>query len=278
MQIIRKEMPDDFNIFDMGDTHIGSAAFAEEGFNEFIDKITSYYGGIPPSKNYFIFKGDAIEGMSVDDPRYDPTDEPKIKFPAKQIDEVVKLFTPIKKRGVAWLFGNHEWRLRRFDDVGERLSVTLGIPYGTFACKIFYIDKDGKEIFKHFCTHGKKTINSTDPDPKRRREAMENTLKRQLTLLAPDCLIVTKGHAHKIIVCPTEETMYVDGNDEKLTAHYMYPSKQWFTCSGSFLKTYVLGRSTYSERGEYPPVELGCVVVKIRDRQVAGIDKLILGV
>lgn len=287
MEIINKKMTDDFNIFCVGDTHLGSAAFSQRAFDCFVAEINSRYAGLPASKNYFIFKGDAIEGITIDDKRFDPTDAPKIFFLDEQVEEVVKLFKPIAKKCVAWHFGNHEWALRRFANVGERITKELNVPYGTFACRISYLDNKGGTMFKHFSIHGRKAINSTISTPKERREAMERMLKRHLFLLAGDCALMTKGHAHRVLAVEPEPEMYIDHDDwgylrqiyseidTKDGSRHIHPDARWYGCSGSFLRTYILGASTYSERGEFGPVELGCIVVKVRDRKIAGMDRLI---
>jgi len=46
--------------------------------------------------------------------------------------------------------------------------------------------------------------------------------------------------------------------------------------TGSFLRTQILDVTTYGERREYDPVDLGFPVVMVRNRQIAGVKKVVL--
>ena len=75
------------------------------------------------------------------------------------------------------------------------------------------------------------------------------------------------------------------------TDEYIDKDLRWYACVGSFLKQYAepiwmknlktgepekVPVSGYAEMGEYDAVELGYVVVEVRDRQVVNVRKIIL--
>ena len=57
---------------------------------------------------------------------------------------------------------------------------------------------------------------------------------------------------------------------------YIHPDHRWYCNTGSFLRLYGMGISSYAEIGEYDPVELGFCVARVRDRIIQGIDKVVL--
>jgi len=51
---------------------------------------------------------------------------------------------------------------------------------------------------------------------------------------------------------------------------------RWYISTGGFLRTQILGASTYGEKREYNPMDLGFVVCMIRNRAIAGVKKMVL--
>ena len=115
---------------------------------------------------------------------------------------------------------------------------------------------------------------------------MELILKRHLKLKAGDCVLMCKGHSHKLLISTPEVDLYLTDIENKVVQKYTTSSHtedfinvdmRWYVNTGSFLKLYVEGYSTYAERAEYDPVELGFVLAKIRDREIVSVEKIILG-
>ena len=90
MQLITKELPRTHEIVLFGDNHRGSVLEHREGFKECVEYIRK-------TKNCFaIHMGDAIEGITITDPRFDliTTATP----PKHQISEIISDLWPIRKK------------------------------------------------------------------------------------------------------------------------------------------------------------------------------------
>jgi hypothetical protein len=286
MQLIRKVVPNDFNLFCFGDCHEGTILFHRHGMDNFIDIVNSPYEGLPHTSNFCVHHGDGIEAITVDDKRFDiSTIDKDSCVPDQQAEAHVKTLMPITKKLVTILEGNHEAALRKYGNLTARMAKELCIPFGTTTAKISYVDGNGHLILKQFATHGRKPISSTADDPKRRRTNMELILKRHLKHKAGDCLLQTKGHTHRLLVCRPDPDLYLYDNGKEIhqkytrsdkAAGYIHPDHRWYANTGSFYKLYVTGASSYAEKAEYDPVELGFVVVLIRDRKIIDIRKITL--
>jgi len=229
--------------------------------------------------------GDIIEAITIDDRRYDmaTTSEP---FPLQQIKDAVKTLSPISTRLLCILEGNHERILWRFGDLSNEIADQLKVKYGTYTAKLTINDKEGKYLYKIFATHGKKNITSTADDPKRRFVNQRLILKRHLKFKAGDCVVMVKGHTHKLLICKPEEELYLTDDTKEIkqryisssqNAPYIHPDHRYYVNSGSFLKLYgEMGVSGYAERAEYDPVELGFAVIMVRDGQIHDINKVVL--
>jgi len=62
----------------------------------------------------------------------------------------------------------------------------------------------------------------------------------------------------------------------KQTGQFIDPDHRWYGCSGSALKMYKDGMTSYGEMGGYDPIELGFLVWKIRDGIIAGCDRMVI--
>lgn len=288
MKIIKKEVPDNFNLFLFGDAHLGSVLFYRKGFKKFLDMVSSKIDGIPVKHNYCIDHSDCIEAIKVDDPRYDP-DTCENPFPLEQSNQYISLISEISSNLVCLLYSNHFYTLHRYGNLAKYIVEQLQqkykspIEYGTFTCKVLWTDKSGKIIFKSFHTHGRKTINSTADDPKRRRTNMELILKRHLKFKMGDCVLMCKGHTHKLIVCKPAKELFIFDRGNKLdqdytsvvqTAQYIHPDLRYYVNTGAFYKIYGENISSYAEIAEYDPIVQGFVLAKIRDKKLVSIEEV----
>jgi len=282
MKIITKIMPDNFNLWLWGDYHKGNILCSKNKFKKFCSYINSEYEGC--KNNFSVNHGDNIEAILINDKRFFLKTS-DIPFPLQQVAEVVKDFDPIKKTMITLLQGNHCRKLHYFGDLAAEIANRLNVPYGTYSCKIHYLDKNGRLIFKHYATHGYKSVKSTADDPKRRRSNMELILKRHLKNKAGDCLLMSKGHTHQLLVSKPEYEMYMtdDGRHMKhkyyknaKSTTYIHPDHRWYANTGSFLKMFAMGESGYAEVAELDPVVLGVCVVMIRDQELVDMREVLL--
>jgi hypothetical protein len=280
MRLIEGLIPSNCDIALFGDTHWGNLQMSASGFYQTQEWIMA------ERNRRFIFMGDAIEAITTDDKRYqdDTTTDP---IPLRQLSTFVDICQPIRKRGLAWLGGNHEFALQRFGDLGAEMARNLGIPYGGCAAKLLLKDNHGP-IAKLFLLHPSRvTIRSNAKDVDQRLANMKASLKRLLVNKAGDCLIMAMGHTHLLMVCEPARRLILTDDGESILQNYLgpgegakgyiEPDRRWFANTGSYLRTMVLGHDGYAERAAYDPVELGYVTVKIRERRIVSVEPVIVG-
>lgn len=278
MKLHHLRVPNDFDLVLFGDTHEGTILRDKVGVQKCIDFIAS--SKLPC---YAIHMGDAIEAIKPDDPRYDP----KLctnKVPLEQADEIVSQLKPIRKNLVTMLLGNHEMKLHLFGNITEYICRELEVPYGTYSSKVTFEFNDG-EYFKIFCHHGFGSVNSHAQSPLQRRTNMQLSLKRKLMFKSADVKIEAMGHTHKLLICPPigelfltsdRDRFYQGYTDQVSNGKYIHPDNRWYLNTGSFLKLYQEGVSGYADIAGYDPIELGYLVVEIRDRVIRTVNKHIV--
>jgi len=278
MKLITAHLPDDHNIFFFGDAHHDSPVSSDKGWQTLCDMMHSEYDGC--KNNYGAEGGDDIEAINPDDSRY--SEELKnTPLPLLQMRSAVAKREPIKDMLLYKLQGNHEQHHWAFGDIMADMCLTLGVPYGTWTTKLSVTDKLGTLMYKVFDTHGRKQITSTADDPKRRKVNMQLILKRHLKFKAGDCAVMVKHHTHKLLVCKPESELYLTDDGKEIsqgytnwgqTEDYIHPDARWYGNAGSFLKLYGDGFSGYAERGEYDPIELGFLILKVRNKRIIALE------
>ena len=280
MRIIEKQVPDTCDIVLHGDTHLGTRMCHLNGIQRLIRWIKA-----KPDR-YFVHMGDAIEAIVVDDKRFDidTTDEPK---PLKQAKKIIQIYKPVAERGLAWLKGNHEFKLDRVGDLAEFMADELGVSYGTWTCKLRLVDPKKKQICKMFLTHGfRGRISSNAKDYEQRTANMKASLKNKLVHKAGDCLVMAMGHTHLLMVVDPAERLILSDDGGEIRQNYLRagdgaspyiePDRRWYVNTGAFLKLYQAGVDGYAERAGYDPVELGYVMVRIKNGKVESVKKVVI--
>lgn len=276
MRLIPKQLPVNHNIFHFGDVHYGSTLSSPSGWNELVNLMHSEYDGC--SNNYGVDGGDMIEAIMIDDPRYNE-DKLKEPFPQEQIEAAIEQREHIKGMLLTILIGNHERKLWRFGNLTKRACRSLGVEYGTNACKLSIVDKSGNLMYKIFEEHGSRNITSTADDPKRAKTNMELILKRQLRRKAGDCAVMIKHHTHKLLVGEPVYELYMTDDGKKVKQNYtswgenesyIHPDARWYGNAGSLLRLYGDNdsESGYAEIFEYDPLPLGFLVLKVRNKKI----------
>lgn len=278
MKTLVKKMPDDFNLFLFGDKHVGSMGFFEKGWAHMLSMMESEYEGVQPKHNFGLDHGDNIEAITIDDKRFtmESTKEYSI---LKQLEMDRECLKPIRTRLVTILDGNHPRKLHRFGNLIEEQARLLGVPYGTYTARIQYLAKDGSLIFKHYAAHGFRSISSMVDDEESRVTRMRLSLKRILKRKAGDCLLMTMGHTHRVLVKRPDDVLFLYNEGKKFRQdrtssldfnHEMYisPEHRWYGNTGTFRRTLMEDCTDYGEVAGYDPVELGFLVAIVRDRQL----------
>jgi len=297
MRLYKFKVPNDFNLFLHGDAHKYVGAHSKKGYKLLVDSVNSEFEGLPESRNYLIDMGDFADLIPIRHKYYDPKYHKAT--PLEQIARYVKESEPIIHKLLFLLDSTHPQMLRDIGNVTEYVCEQLqkdykikresGSLYATQTAKAEFISSRETRIFKLYATHGSKTINSIADDDIRIDSNMALILKRHLRKKASDCAIMAKGHAHKLIVqAPKPKLCQID-NGKKLIGKYPNPSDfhaleyipeemRWYVNTGSFLRSQILDYSTYAEKREYDPVDLGFAVVMVRDRKIVDVKRITLGV
>jgi len=278
MQLIKTFVPDNFNIFLVGDAHIGSTHHHADGWATMVDMVNDIYHGC--RDNLVVDHGDTIEAIQSDDPRFHigTTKESEI---LAQIEHAKRDRIAIQKSLVAIMEGNHERKYHRFGRIVEKLlCAPLEVPYGSYSCKIAYVFDDGTHI-KHFAGHGWGSIGSIADDEIRRQTNMRLSLKRKLKHKAGDAILMSMGHTHKLLYQPPTRTLYLTDDGNKIFSNYttfrntsgwIHPDHRHYVNTGSFFRLYGdMGESGYAEVAGYDPVELGFAVAMVRDRELVDV-------
>ena len=284
MKLITLKLPSNHNQFFFGDLHEGSILFSESGWNEFVKCLRGPYEGC--YNNYACGGGDLMEAIMINDRRADAQkmQEPFVSYQIATTTERMKGIADVLNY---LLDGNHETYLWRYGPIIKKMCDDISTPehtvhYGTVTAKMTVLNTKGKLMYKIFDTHGRKGVNSAADDPLRRDVNLQLILKRHLRRKAADCAVMIKHHVHKLIVTPpTKELILMDDGTKIQQGYtalnqrdaYIHPDMRWYGCAGSFMRLYRDGYSGYAEVAEYDPVELGWLVLIIRDGKIVELKK-----
>lgn len=253
----------EFSIWGLFDIHLGNIGCSKEHLQKDIDRIKSdpyavWLGG-----------GDAIDCIFPGDPRFDPECFPDdisvrdlTRISAILMDDLLSYIEPIKKKCLAWGYGNHELQymkrnsasflhdyiVQRLDTQNLRFSgwmdlyfchdplssgVTMrysSIPPATFTSRL--------RIFSH---HGAGAAATAGGKINRLKSLVDMT----------DADLVICGHLHEAISKPFVRLH--GGNDcndvkQKVTMGMM---------TGSYLRNYGADHTSYGEMRAYFPTTIG---------------------
>jgi len=289
MQLINQIIPDDANIFLVGDDHEGTSLRHDAGWHEFVEMVNAPYDGLDAEHNFIVEHGDVIDAIHPDDPRYDGlTNKDTI---LEQINTAVnhRLHTALKT--IVILDGNHPMKLWKYGRITQELCNRIHVPFGTYDSIISYLPKKGaKPFLKHFASHGFGSMKSTIDEPEDRENSLKRTLRKKLQHKAGDCHLMSMGHTHKLLIKEPRQELYITSVRSKRVRQayttpmdvdtsgktYIDPFMRWYVNTGSFYRLYGDGVSGYAELAGYDPIELGFAICKIRGRKIVGIDKIVL--
>jgi len=277
MEILKSSLPYDHDLVLFSDFHYGTKLLEETA----VDRVRETL----ETKNTFgIFGGDVCEAITVIDKRWNPESDRRL-LPLQQYkDTKEEFFRPLRKKIIAAMIGNHDWRLAAIfgNYLKDEICADLNIPYGGYTQKMAITDPKGKMLYKIFYTHGFGRVYSYADDPIRREANMKLQLKRKLQDKAGDCEIMAIGHSHKLIVVEPTARLYLYDDGHKIKAAYttgmsgekfIPADHRWYVNTGSFMRLYREGVIGYGELMGYDPVDLGFAVIECRSGKIVGIRK-----
>jgi hypothetical protein len=286
MELIKKEMPSNYEIVQCGDLHIGSPNVSEESINDMIAYVLK-------TKNCYIVNiGDNIEAIAPKDKRFSFSNC-QYQTAQQQADKVVELFTPVKDKILAWGTGNHELAQKDCCDWGKYMADALDAPYGGFNFKLEVVElKTHRLMHKLWFSHGSGHLASNAKDDIQREANKKAALKNKMVRSGwGDCIYMGMGHIHKsIIVYPTcEGNLYLTTNDRKINQNYhvmsdqnipyIPPDSRFYATSPSFMKLYAnpgTGYTSYAEMFGYEPSEIGVTRIICMDSKICEVKRMIL--
>lgn len=277
--IIYSSRSDRISIWNFSDLHVNSRACAMDRIREDIqrvkeDKFSFWFGG-----------GDYADCISYTDKRFHPdsiSENVMVKdlgnIGKKSMQVVYKLFEPIKDKCLGLLFGNHEleymkhkeqtdlhgWLCNQLevrnlgycafvDIVFARTKPKRGLNYPVFS--MYGIGRDGWRV-RFFLHHGAGFATTPGGKLNRLIQFMNNF----------DADVYMVGHVHD------QEGRRQPCLRANSTCTKLVGRDKIGVISGSYLKTYEQGTTTYGEQRAYAPTVLGAarVIIEPDKKKISG--------
>lgn len=255
-------------IWNLSDLHIGNAACAMDDIKRDIETIKE------DPHSFFVGGGDYADYIGYTDNRFEAgeLDETltikQLAYLGKELTRRVgDMFEPIKSKCLGLLFGNHEKKYQRVQQQGElhaELCERLGVPNLGYSA-LFDVE------FIHTGRAVSRLVKSSNAKGQRKRfrffvhhgagyaATPAGKLKRLIDFMSyfPEADITMVGHVHDQV---GKRVITIGGGAD---CDKLYQRHRIGVISGSYLKTYSLGHTTYGEVRGYAPTCLGSAIVRI---------------
>jgi predicted phosphodiesterase len=269
---------DTFNLYVIGDVHIGAYNCAERHFRKFVKYIENqpnayWIGGgdycnciTPKDLKRFDFQGLAdwlLSGSAAD------IKEQMQDISKQERDRFCSIVEPIKDRCLGLIEGNHEQKFMQHNNNGHHYLMCdqLGVDNLTdcaFVRLAFRGKSGGGKSITVFIMHGMGGGRTAGAEP--------NHLARLAHFADAD--IILRGHSHTFRIEPPEIRLCIP-TQGKLPEECLEKSirkANW----GCWLKSYKSGPSTYDSRAAYPPRPLVPLEINIKPRHGEGRKQTII--
>jgi len=236
-----------FKIFCLGDIHAGTIHCVEDHIKRKVEEIAH------SPNTFWIGMGDYCEFITPKDKRFDPNLKSIAEWVEPdniahcQTEWVKKLFTPIKKKCLGLLYGNHENAIRVFnhDNVQKNLCEALDVSNLGYSCflKLHFNRENSNEkhLIRGAFTHGSSGAITEG--------AKLMALMRWMKSMEAD--IYGYAHIHDYIPKSLSRMMATD-TGEKIKSKVSIGAT-----TGSWFRTYTKGIiASYGEQKCYPPTEI----------------------
>ena len=255
-----------FNLYPVGDAHVGAFNFTVKKFKKYVQRIKDDANAL------WIGGGDIIDAIILQDQkRFDPDNLPvwmltggpdkvrkKIKDILKsQLDYAEELLEPIKDKCVGLIEGNHEYSISHYHnrditaDLAKRLD-TIELTDCAFIRFRFKRLHQATTAIRLFICHGNGGGRTAGAEP------------THLTRLAQerDCEIILRGHSHIFHIMPPipRLTIPATGDMPEHVLTHEVRAANW----GAWVLSYANGPSTYDSRANYPVRPMCTVVAQIK--------------
>jgi hypothetical protein len=241
------------------DVHLGNTACDTKAFKEYLAK------DYDPEDTFFIGGGDLTDSVVTTDKRYQKSVDGTTgdAIIDEQLETAYDYLKPYASNIIGMSEGNHEQVITKKcgTNPAKRICSMLNVPYLGYSSLIgiTVYDRDNEKRCMRIVT---RTHHGWGGGSRTRGS---DITKYEKDVGHWDADIYMYGHVHKKQIDRVPRLGLANG---KLIA-----KPQLFCICGTFLKTYTMSSdSTYSERGGYPPVEIGGVMVYITPGKKSGFE------
>jgi len=252
--IRHRSRSDRFHIYCLGDIHLGNKACDVKKLKEHIQEIAN----LPNA--YWIGLGDYIEAINYTDKRFDHSQVDQIyandlsNAANEQMQDLILMLEPIKKKCIGIHRGNHEECLRlkyHFDVLAqfkERWKDVVLLEDTAFTRLVFKRAEHHVEKFMLWSSHS----NAGG----RKSGSKINRVEDAMAIFDADIYVV--GHGHRKIITSLTALSVSDKGEMHMIAR-----RRIGGMTGAYFRTYLTGSSTYGEKALFSPSDLGCVKITI---------------
>ena len=247
-----KSQLDEFYVVPIGDCHLGNKGCELSRLKEMVQWIKD------KPNCYWLGMGDYIDCINYTDKRFDP-DTIEKKYLGElsncvpmQIDDFINIVRPIADKCLGFHRGNHEEkiRLQYHYDVMYELWKEFQKPLLEDSCVTvldFHLPNEQVHSIKIFSMHG--------CCGGRKGGSKINWLEDLIAYMEADIYLIAHSHIKESEI---KTQLYVD------RAGRVQQRKKVLGVTGSFLRGYVQGCSSYIEKAMLPPTDLGVIRLSIR--------------
>ena len=282
-------LPDEYEVVCTSDWHCGSKAFHEDALDALIAWVLA-------KPNRFIgHGGDMVEGKRIDSPHFNPDG---LRSKQLKIGEQIEWVREKVRRAAdrfLWIgLGNHDIYVQDADLIRCILAEPLGIADRLGGYQT-WVDLDG---LRGHVYHGRATMPRGAKDPIQRDANQRAWLVNRLAPLAGDAHFHLMGHVHALLVQPPVEqyalltgeggvrARYFTEPEQPVRARdhegmhddrvYVPPGARWYGCTGTLRRSGGFGWIDYGEVAGFPPAPIGWLVMRVQDRRVVDLRKVIV--
>jgi len=165
------------------------------------------------------------------------------------------MFTPIKKKGIGFIMGNHEdkYLQKTESHVGKRICAGLDMPFLGYTALIRL--RIPTKTYEDWCPviyamHGESSAQTSG--------GQIAYLKKKSAPFLCDAAVMSHVHTRGI----DNNEMYLGLNDD---ATDVIAYSRHYAIAGAFMRTYwvnIDGVAGYAEKKHYPPSALGCSILR----------------
>jgi predicted phosphodiesterase len=242
-----------WELIPIGDIHIGAKGCDLTRLRRLVDWMKER------ERTLWIGMGDYADCINFHDKRFDPaTIDPSFlpyldNLVPEQFRRLNEILHPIKEKCIGLHAGNHEETIRKWYnyDITQQFSNDWGVPnlgYSAFT-RLNFENNSHRERITVWSQHG--------AAGGRYKGGKINRLQHVMRCFDADVYLYAHTHMKDVF----DETVLYAGGTSKQPR--VMQRRKVGALTGSFLRGYVEGCTTYVERFDYPPNELGVVKITI---------------